>query len=269
MNHEQLRELERLLPNAEIVDATPLMQTVRMLKSAAEIGRLERAAEISAIGVEAGWRALRPAMTEREILQVIGAAMFAAGAEVGTKPSFFGILAGDRWHLANAVASDYGVQQGDFVLVDGGASYRGYVCDFIRQASLGEPSQERRRWYTATLKATEAAIATIKPGVEAREVYDAALHSLGESGLAEYNRMNIIGHGIGADVHELPWLGDETVFTADTILREGMVLCVEPGTLPPAKDDLRGHFIVEEIVEVTTTGTRLLTSRLDKDLWIA
>jgi Xaa-Pro aminopeptidase len=269
MSYHQLHELSELLPHAEIVDATPLMQSVRMLKSPEEISRLRRAAEISASGVETAWRSLQQGQTESEILQAIAAAVFAEGAEMGTKPSFFAVIAGDRWQLSNAVASDYAIRTGDSVVVDGGASYRGYACDFIRHASLGEPTAEHRRWYDAAVAATEAAIEAIRPGIEAREVYEAGIDVLAQAGFAEHNRMNIIGHGIGADVHELPWVGDETVFTSDTILQEGMVLCIEPGISPPSELALRSQFIVEDEVEVTARGTNVLTSQLSNEIWVA
>jgi Xaa-Pro aminopeptidase len=270
MNQEQLDELVRLLPDAEIVDATPLMVAVRMLKSEAEIARLQRASQISLAGVEAGWRSLRAGLSEREVVGTMATAMFAEGAEVGHKGVQLGIMSGDRWRLSNAVPSGYVLKDGDLVLVDGGASYRGYVCDLIRQAKLGPTDAEQQRWFDAALASLDAAVAAIRPGVPAHAVYDAALASLAEHGLAEHNRMNIIGHGVGADIHELPWVGErDVVYTSDTRLREGMVLSIEPGLLPPADSDVVGHFILEEVVAVTATGTRLLTDGLSKDVWIA
>lgn len=270
MNQEQLSELVELLPDAEIVDATPLMEAVRMLKSEAEIDRLERAAQMTLAGIEAGWRALRPGMTERDVVGTMASSMFAQGAEVASKGVQLGIMAGERWRLSNAVPSDYVLKQGDLALVDGGASYRGYMCDLIRQAKLGPLTDEQRRWFDAALQSLDAAVAAIRPGVPAYEVYDAALAELERHGLAAHNRMNIVGHGLGADIHELPWVGEQgKVYTADTRLREGMVLSIEPGLMPPPDAAVEGHFILEEIVAVTATGTRLLTSGLPKDVWIA
>jgi Xaa-Pro aminopeptidase len=270
MNQEQLDELVSLLPDAEIVDATPLMETVRMLKSAEEIHRLERAAAISLTGIEQGWKGLRAGMTERDVVESMASAMFAEGAEVGAKGVQLGIMAGDRWRLSNAVPSSYVLKDGDLILVDGGASYRGYVCDLIRQAKMGPLSGEQERWFSAALAALDGAVAAIKPGVRAHDVYDAALAVLDEHGLAEFNRMNIIGHGIGADIHELPWIGErDNVYSSSTRLREGMVLSIEPGLMPPVDSPVVGHFILEEVVVVTETGTRLLTNGLPKDVWLA
>jgi Xaa-Pro aminopeptidase len=272
MNQEQFQQLVELLPDVEFVDATPIMQAVRMLKSDAEVDRLLRAAEISEAGVRAGWEALRPGLTEREILAIMGSKMYAEGAEVGTKPSFFGILAGDRWRLANAVASDYAVKPGDIILVDGGASYRGYTADFIRQASIGRPTPAQKEWFDAAVAANNETIAALAPGVPAYEVYEAALSALARYGLAQRNRMNIVGHGIGMDIHEVPWIGQrDTVYTSNTKIRAGMVVCIEPGVSAAQQDggEPRGTFIVEDTLAVTKTGTRLLTHTLPKTLWIS
>jgi Xaa-Pro aminopeptidase len=270
MNQEQFHQLVQAMPEVEFVDATPIFQAVRMLKTPAEIERLAMACKISEAGTEAGWRALRSGMTEREILSVMAAKMYELGAEVGTKPSFFGILAGDRWRLANGVASEYRIGPGDLILIDGGATYRGYVCDFIRQACLGRPSSQQLRWFDAVVKATDAAAAVVSPGVACHTVYNAALSYLTECGLVQFNRMNIIGHGLGMDIHELPWIGaHESVYTSGTTLRAGMVLTIEPGiTAPDETSGPKGHFIVEDVIVVTPTGARTLTSHLSKAVWI-
>lgn len=268
MNQQQLDELVGGLPRAELVDVTPLAQTVRMLKSAEELERLARASAISEAGVRAGWEALCEGQTEREIVRNMAVRMYEAGAEVGTKPTFLGILAGDRWRMANAVPSDYRIKRGDLVLIDGGATYRGYVCDFIRQASLGALTDTQARWFDAVIEATRVAVNAVRPGVPAHRVYEAALDVLRERGLADGNRMNIIGHGIGMDIHELPWIGEsDRVYSSDTTIREGMALCIEPGVTAWNDDGPSGHFIVEDVIAVTSTGAKVLTNSLSNEVW--
>jgi Xaa-Pro aminopeptidase len=268
MNQQQLSELVAGLPDAEFVDITPLAQTVRMLKSKEEVDRLTHAGAISEGGVKAGWEALCEGQSEREILRTMAVRMYELGAEIGTKPSFLGILAGDRWRMANAVASDYRVKKGDLVLVDGGATYRGYTCDFIRQACVGPMTDVQSEWFDAAIESNRAALEAVRPGVPAHTIYEAALESLQSRGLAAGNRMNIVGHGIGMDVHELPWLGEaDRVYSSETMLREGMVLCIEPGVVAWNEDGPPGHFIVEDVVVVTANGARVITDSLSKDVW--
>jgi Xaa-Pro aminopeptidase len=270
MNQQQLNELVTLLPEVEFVDITPLAQTVRMLKTQNEIDYLERASTITEEGVRAAWEELREGQSERDIVRTMAARMYQLGAEFGTKPSFVGILAGERWRLANAVASDYRVKQGDLVLVDGGATFKGYVCDFIRQACIGTLTSAQAEWFDAVIEATQVAIDSIRPGVPANRVYEAALEYLADRRLAEGNRMNIIGHGIGMDIHELPWLGEKgQVYSSETTLRPGMVLSVEPGIVAWNGEGPAGHFIVEDVVAITDSGTRVLTSHLSNRVWSA
>ena len=269
LNIEQLRELESLVPGIELVDITPLSECVRMLKSDLEVDLLRTSSEISCQGVRAGWEALREGVSEHDIASVIGARMLSLGAEIGSaRGSFLGIMAGSRLLFSNALATDREtLSAGDMVLIDGGASYKGYLTDFIRQASLGPMDPEARRWLDVAIEANHRAIDAVRPGAVASDVYETAMVAFGDHGLREFNRMTIIGHGIGADVHELPWIGEGgIVYTSDTVLREGMVLAIEPALGSPGQGPF-GRFIVENIVAVTADGTELLTASLPDSMW--
>ncbi len=277
MTYQQFSELKEKLPGVSFSNATRLIQDVRMIKSAAEIECLRKACEISQKGVRAGWEAVRPGMTEKELMAIMVSTMFKEGAEPGVAPSFFGIRAGkERNKMANALPSDAVIQRGDFIAIDGGACFQGYVCDYIRQAFLGEPSKDQLELFSLAVQANDAAIKAIKPGVTGADVYEAAISVFEERGLARFNMYNIVGHGVGLDIHEIPWLGERNVvYTSDVVLEPGMCLCVEPiigglkdlkGTPDPQAET--GRFIVEDVVAVTQNGTENLTNSLSKDLWV-
>jgi Xaa-Pro aminopeptidase len=268
---EGFEELKRALAPAEIVNGTTVTQAVRMLKSSAEVEKIRRACEISQAGVRAGWEELRPGISEKELVRVMGATMFAEGAELGTQPTFLCLAGGpERYRMANALASDYCVAEGDIVFIDGGAVYDGYATDFIRQACLGEPRDDQRRWFEVAIEANNACIEAIRPGVTGSDVYEAGMAVFEREGLLEFSVVNIVGHGTGMEIHELPWLGErDTVFTSGTTLQPGMVVCIEPVIAGMDGPDWRaGCFIVEEKVLVTETGSEVLTTDLPKDLWI-
>lgn len=270
MNINQFEELRALTPG-RFVDGTPLIQTARMVKSEAEIGRIRRACQISQTATRAGWEALHEGMTEKELMQVVVSEMYRQGAEPGTKPSFFGVSAGPRrYQVVNALASDYAIQRGDFVFIDGGAVYGGYATDYIRQACLGQPTDEQRRFYEIALEANDAAIAAIRPGVSGADVYEAGMKVFEKYGVLEYNVLNIVGHGVGMDLHEVPWLGErDKVYTAGTVLEAGMVVCIEPvfaGANDPSWE--KGVWIQEDKVVVTESGHEIITDDLSKDLWL-
>lgn len=275
MTYHQFGELKAKLPDAQFVSATRLIQDLRMVKSPAEIAFLKKACEISQKGVRAGWEALRPGMTEKELMAIMVSTMYREGAEPGVVPSFFGIRAGkERNKVANGLASDTVIQKGDFVVIDGGACYNGYVCDFIRQAFVGQPSANQIDLFKLAVEANDAAIKAVKPGVTGADVYEAAIKVFEDAGLGRFNLYNIVGHGVGMDIHEIPWLGERNVvYTADVTLKPGMCLCLEPiiggmkdlrGTPDPQLET--GRFIVEDIVAVTKTGCENLTKSLSKEL---
>jgi Xaa-Pro aminopeptidase len=268
---EDLERLKTAIAPAEIVSGTPVIQAVRMVKSPAEIERIRRACEISQVSARAGFEALTPGMTERELAKVMGAAMYAEGAEFGTSPSFFSLQCSPgRSQMVNALASDYELVEGDMVMIDAGAVYDGYATDFIRQACLGEPSPERRKWFDICVEANDACVEAIRPGVTGADVYEAGMAVFEREGLLDYNLLTIVGHGCGVEVHEVPWLGErDTVYTSGTVLEPGMVVCVEPVIAGMDGPEWReGIFIVEDKVMVTETGREVLTESLDKDLWV-
>jgi Xaa-Pro aminopeptidase len=270
MSIEQLKQLESLVPDIEFVDITPLSECVRMLKSPAELDVMRQGCIISCEGVRAGWEALRPGMSERDVVAVMGKRMFELGAEVSTgKASCLAIMGGTRLLLSNAVATDKAaLTTGDMVLVDGGANYKGYVTDFIRQASLGPIKPDTQHWLDVSIESNHATMDAIRPGVVASDVYDVALGVFAAYGLEKYNRMNIVGHGIGADIHELPWIGEAgVVYTSDTVLREGMVLSIEPILAAPPEGPF-GRYIVENMVAITSDGTELLTGSISDGMWV-
>jgi Xaa-Pro aminopeptidase len=275
--YHQFEELKARLPDAQFVSATRLIQEVRMHKSPAEVECLRKACEISQKGVKAGWEALQPGITERELVSIMVSTMYREGAEAGISPSLYAIRAGRRRNkIGNALPTDTVIQEGDFVVVDGGACYKGYVCDFIRQAFVGNPSKDQLDLFNLTVEANDAAIASIKPGVTGADVYEATVKVFEQAGLGKFSQYNIVGHGIGLEIHELPWLGErDLVYSSDVMLKPGACLSVEPiisglkdlkGTPDPNQET--GRFIVEDVVAVTESGCENLTKSLSKQLWI-
>ncbi len=271
MTQEDYDALRSGLPDARIESATPLMQAVRMIKSPAEVERVRRACEISGKAVAEGFDALHEGMTEKELAAVLGAAMYREGAELGSRPTFLTVSTyPGRALMVNSLASDHAIGRGEMVMLDGGATHGGYATDFIRQACIGPPTDEQRRWFDICIEANNACIDAVKPGVTGADVYEAGIGVFERHGLERYNLINIVGHGTGMEVHELPWLGErEVVYSAETRLEPGMVLCVEPVIAGMDGPECHaGIFIVEDKLLVTDDGCEVLTPFPDKDLWV-
>ena len=259
MTFGEMEQLQASLPGARWVDAGPALAATRAIKSPAEVERLRRACEISCLGVKDGWDQLHDGMTERRLHQIMMQSMIERGADevwlaVGSGAKGYGVF--------NAIVSDLPLHTGDLIWVDGGAYYRGYVCDFIRSAVIGEPSDDQAWWYTAALESNRAALRRVGPGVESRELFGAALAWLEEHDMGHAWGLDVLGHGVGLEIHELPSLTKDSTEQ----LQPGHVVTIEPSLSPPAHT--HGHYIVEEVVAVTGEGQNLLTSALGPELAI-
>jgi Xaa-Pro aminopeptidase len=135
------------------------------------------------------------------------------------------------------------------VLFDFGGVVDGYCSDFGRTVVAGEPSPALSSAYAVMLAAAEAGRAACRPGALAREVDAACRGPIEEAGLGEHFRHRM-GHGIGLDIHERPFLSAED----ETPLEAGMTFTDEPSILVDGRFGVR----VEDVIAVTPGGGRLL-----------
>jgi len=264
--------LRRGLDTAKIVDGSDAIWDVRCIKSQAEIARMRRAARISTQGVKAGFAALKPGMTEKQVMDIMASAMFSAGA---SELHFAALYAGPRAMWADGLPTDYVLRPGDLVQFDGGCVYEGYWCDFKRMAALGEPRADQRRFYELAREGLFAAIAAIRPGAPMNLPLQKAFAVNEAAGFPAFsawclqNGWSAIGHSLGQDVHEQPGLSA----TNTRPFQESMVLSVEPyitlnGVYPFW--DASEKFGLEDVVVVTKGGTEILTPEddLTHNLWL-
>ncbi len=244
-------------------DASRLLSAVRMLKSPAEIERIRRSVNAATAGYRAGMQAARAGMTEKELVAVIGSAMYASGSTAGTKPLFVNCVSGrTRYPLVDSPASDNVLADGDIVFVDGGGASDGYVSDILRLIGIGDIRPQDRRYAEVAAGATEAMIGAVRPGVRVSQLLGAAVAYVAEAGLTEEVGA-VAGHGIGLELWERPLITEHDDPDDDVAVRPGMVLCLEPIMAPPHPDGgLAGIFVFEQQVLVTAGGCDVLSADL-------
>ena len=137
------------------------------------------------------------------------------------------------------------------VMFDFGGVVDGYCSDFGRTVYCGEPPQDYLDAYDVMLAAYEAGKAAATPGTRAQEVNAACRGPIEDAGLGEHFRHRM-GHGIGMDVHERPFLSTED----ETPLEPGMTFTDEPSIIVPGRYSLR----IENIIVVEEGGGRSLNS---------
>lgn len=248
------RELQKRLPDAEIIDGYPILREIRAVKTSEELERLERSAEITEKACKNAMECIHEGVTELEIRHVFLRTI----AEEGAVPLIVCIGAGSHSGFTNAQATDYRVKKGDFIRFDIGCIYKYYNSDTARIAVLGEPNEKQRAYYQAIKAGEDRALDLVRPGVRASEIFEEAVKRVREAGIPHYRR-NHVGHGIGIECYDPPFLSP----TSDHILEEGMVVNIET----PYYELGFGGVQVEDTIVVTENGYRLLT-KANRDLFV-
>jgi len=255
MSYKQYEDFSKRLAPAVLVPVEGV-DRLRWVKDADEIAQITRAVEIADEAFAHIRSSLRPGAVEREIAIEMEFFMRRRGAD---KEAFETIVAsGPRSALPHGRASERVLARGDFVTLDFGALYRGYVSDCTRTVVLGEVSQKQREVYELVLAAQRAALAGIKPGISGKDADTIARKIITDAGYGDAFGHSL-GHGVGLAVHEGPTLSPRE----EAVLAPGMVVTVEPGIYLPGWGGVR----IEDLVVVTEAGCRSVT-RAPKDLLI-
>jgi Xaa-Pro aminopeptidase len=254
LNHLDYGRLEQALAGAgHLVPIDETIRDLRMVKTAAEIERLRRAARIAEAAAHEGLRAWWPGMTELDLSRRIADAFAAHG---GDTLSMLSVTSGERTSMLNAPAGLREIARGDVVRIDVIGSTDHYVCDVARTAVAAEPSSEHTVVWQKLVDCRNAALEMIRPGASAQQIFRAYIEKMDAWGLPT---LNFLGHGLGLTLHEEPYLNRYK----DTTLEAGMVLAVEPlVTFPNLGMQL------EDTVVVTAEGCAVTTDEFDtRELW--
>jgi len=242
-----LLALQANMVGAKISSADALIAPLRERKGADEIEILAEAAHQADVAMQAAVDACRVGATEAEVAEAVQKSFRQSGAE---SADFFIVGAGANGAFPHHHSSATKLKAGDAIVIDIGATHLGYKSDITRMVHLGKPTQEFTQAYEAVLNANQRAMAAVKPGVKAEEIDRIGRGVLESAGLGQYFTHRL-GHGLGLDGHETPWIMKGNA----TVLQEGMVFSIEPGVYLTGKFGIR----IEDIVVVTSTGARNLT----------
>jgi Xaa-Pro dipeptidase len=235
-------------PSLAIVSATPVTAGCRMIKSASEIALMRLAAQVTLQAYEATYRALHEGMTQHDFAALIAAAYdklgFAGEASVNI---------GEWSALPHGSAKPQVIRDGTIILIDDGCSVEGYQSDISRTFVLGKPSDKMRKVFEIVHQAQTAALRQARPRVEAQSVDAAARKVISDAGYGpDYKYFtHRVGHGMGMDGHEWPYL-----VRGDTIqLQANMTFSDEPGIYIPGEFGVR----LEDDMHITENGAELFT----------
>jgi Xaa-Pro aminopeptidase len=241
-------QLAKLLRSSfRLREVRGLVEQFRMVKDADEVKCLRAAAILGASLFEQALQAIRPGVKETEVAAEMEYAARRAGAEEMSFPTI--IAAGKRSALPHGRASRAAIPPRGFVVCDFGVILSGYCSDRTRTVHLGRPGAEDRSLYQAVQEAQQAAVDAVRTGVSVCEVDASARKVLHRNGLAKHFTHST-GHGVGLEIHEAPRIASGQT----EVLREGMVITIEPGVYIASRGGVR----LEDVVVVTKRGCEVL-----------
>ena len=246
LTHARWSELADHLP---LVAADGAVEAERRIKDRAELARIGEACRIADAALAEVAPCLGDGLTETDVRDELEYRMRRLGAD---GPSYDTIVASGPEHAARPHhgAGRRLLVRGDTVVIDVGALVDGYHSDMTRSYVIGDPQALQQEWYDLVLAAQLAGLEAVGPGVASREVDAACRRVFDEAGVGEWF-VHATGHGVGLAIHEEPFHAR----TSEAELVVGDVVTVEPGLYRAGF----GGFRVEDLLEVTDDGHRILT----------
>ncbi len=245
----RLREtVEEAETDVDFVKTAGVTEWIRAVKDDDEIESLDHAVQIADQAMAKIQREIRVGMTEREVAWELHKEMRRLGAE---GPSFDTIVAvGPNAALPHHRADDTVVREGEPIVIDMGANYRGYCSDLTRTFVLGEQDDTFRHIYGIVLQAQMAAIEAARPGMTGKEIDSVAREVITGVGYGDEFGHGL-GHGVGLVIHERPMVEPRSQDVVDN----GMVFTIEPGIYISGWGGIR----IEDIVVMEDGKARPLT----------
>jgi len=235
-------------PAARVVDGTPVTAGCRGVKDEHELALMRLANEVTLTAYKAAYLAMEEGMTQRDFGALVSLAHqrqgFSGGASVQT---------GEYAALPHGSITPQVIRQGTILLIDGGCGVEGYRSDISRTFVLGTPTDRMKRVFEIEHRAQTAALMAAGPGVPAEQVDAAARRVIEEAGYGPgYTYFSHrVGHGIGMDGHEWPYL----VRGNTAPLVPGNTFSDEPGIYIPGEFGVR----LEDDMVITESGAELFT----------
>jgi Xaa-Pro dipeptidase len=231
-------QLKKKFRNFSFTNGSIISDEARMIKTEIELQFIRAATKLTDEKITEAIKDIKAGITELELCKKIGDAL---------------VQFGENTAIPHANASERKLKEGDVIIIDASHSHKGFLSDLTRMFYFGKPTDEMYKIHSIVHGAQSAAIDTIKAGMTCESIDKAARSIIEKAGYGEYF-IHRVGHSLGMDVHEPPYL----VSGNKRRLESGMVFTIEPGIYLPNKFGIR----LEDDVVVTDDGCELLSTRV-------
>ena len=241
-------------PQLKLASATPVVAGCRMIKEPHEIELMRLASQVTLKAYEAVFRSLQPGMTQNTVADLIEQAHARLGFTGGA-----GVQVGEFTALPHGSIQPQTIREGTILMIDGGCEVEGYQSDITRTFVLGRPTDKMKKVFDVVKQAQTATLKAARPGVPLDALDAAARKVVVDAGYGPGFTYftHRVGHGMGMDGHEWPYLVRNNMFGWERALslQPHMTFSDEPGIY------IRGEFGVrlEDDLHITETGAELFT----------
>jgi Xaa-Pro dipeptidase len=241
-------------PALKVVSATPITAGCRMIKDAHEVALMRLACQVTLTCYEAVYRALEPGMTQNQVSGLIASAYGRLGF-----PGFASVQVGEYTALPHGSITPQTIREGTIIMIDDGCTVEGYQSDITRTFVLGKATDKMKKVFDIVHAAQAAALKAARPGVPLEDIDASGRKVIVDAGYGPGFKFftHRLGHGMGMDGHEWPYLVKNNMFGWEKALKlqPGMVFSDEPGIY------IRGEFGVrlEDDMHITADGAELFT----------
>ncbi|NKB53791.1 MAG: M24 family metallopeptidase [Rhizobiaceae bacterium] len=246
------QNLQSDLTGTRFVDASPMVAGLRLIKSDAEISILSEICTIASNAFDQAGQLFHVGQPLNQAFKAFKIELLKQGAE--DVPYLVG--GAGRLGYADVISppDSRSLNESDVLMLDTGATLKGYFCDFDRNFCLGEPEDAVKQAHETLWLATEAGLNAARPGATCSDIFHAMRKIIGSEG----GNVGRYGHGLGIQLTETPSLIDWDV----TVLREGAVITLEP-SMNVSGGDMLVH---EENIVIRDGAPQLLTRRTPRQM---
>lgn len=256
ISYSRYIQLNEKLSGVDFVKLGDRLMRVRNRKDSEEIVYMKKANAIAEKAFTELLNHIKPGKSEKELAAYFDYLMAKYGSDGVSFDTI--LLTGAHTSMPHGVPSEKKIDNGDFVLFDFGATYKGYHSDMTRTVAVKSASDEMKEAYELVRKAQKAGITALKDGAKCADVYKAAYDVLEEKQMGKYFRHGL-GHGVGLEIHE----GFNASPNSKDTYETGNVTSIEPGIYIPDKFGIR----IEDVLYLSPHGRENL-SNITKELII-
>ena len=248
VRHVFSNDVALALPTVRLTSGTPVTAGCRTVKSATELALMRHASAVTFKAYEAAWKSLADGMTQNDFARLVSAAHQRLGYQGSA-----GVQVGEYSALPHGSVTPQVIREETILLIDGGCKVEGYSSDISRTFVLGKPTDKMKQVFDIEFRAQTAALKAARPGVECQAVDAAARKVIVDAGFGPGYKYftHRVGHGIGMDGHEWPYL----VKGNTQKLVPGNTFSDEPGIYIPGEFGVR----LEDDMVITADGAELFT----------